>query len=74
VVSCERTVRAGGASRHAGMKEPDTGDQILNKKSCGNQPRKISGRAQDTTRGGVRDRMQYSNTKNLACLWQISRY
>ncbi len=30
VVSCERTVRAGGAGKHATMTEPVTGDQFLN--------------------------------------------
>jgi len=59
VVSCERTVRAGGARRHAGTTGPHTGKQFFNPKNSGNQPRRLSGRAQDTTRGGARDIVQY---------------
>ena len=32
VVSCERTVRAEGAGRHAKMTEPDTEDQFFHEK------------------------------------------
>jgi len=51
-VYCERTVRSGGASRHTGIQNRIQVISYLTKKSYENRPRKISGRAQDTNRGG----------------------
>jgi len=66
VVSCERTVRAGGAGRYATMTEPEKGDQ--SEKIYGNRPRRISGRAQGTTRDGAGNGVLQITVENLECL------
>jgi protein-L-isoaspartate(D-aspartate) O-methyltransferase len=42
--------------------------------SHANRPRRISGRAQETDRGGSWDRVLQRTVGNLTCLWQITRY
>jgi len=74
VVSCERTVRSGGGLvKFAGM-IPNRGRVAALHCSYADRPPQISGRAQDTTRGGARESVLHRTIKNLACLWQISRY
>ena len=73
MVACERTVRSGGGLvKFAGM-IPNKGRVAALNCSYADRTPKISGRAQATNRGGPRESVLDRTTKNLACLWQISR-
>ena len=68
MVSCERTVRSGGGlAKFAGM-IPNKGRVAALNCSYADRPPQISGRAQDTNRGGARESVLDRTTKNLGCL------
>ena len=63
MVSCERTVRfGGGLVKFAGM-IPNRGRVAALHCSYANRPPQISGRAQDTTRGGAWDRVLHKKDR-----------